>query len=80
MDLWTEKKALKPNKYYRAQVGPLIFWLTRKNDEIQQGPEKTGGIGFDHLIRVDDEARADHEIQYIRKYFNVNHFLSSSIG
>ena len=48
MDLWTEKKALEPNKYYRAQVGPLIFWLTRKNDEIHIAIERTGTEYFEN--------------------------------
>lgn len=48
MELWTQKRALEPNKYYRVQIGPLIFWLIRKNDEIHIAIERIGTEDFEN--------------------------------
>jgi len=43
MDIWIAKKDLELNKLFRAQIGPLILWFIRGNDEIHIAVKRLEG-------------------------------------
>jgi len=40
MDIWAVKRDLDSNKLYRAQIGPLVLWFMRRDDEIHVATER----------------------------------------
>lgn len=42
MDIWLARQDLDSNKFYRAQIGPLILWLMLRYDEIHIATERLG--------------------------------------
>src|SRR4030042_1692596 len=40
MDIWVGKRDLDSKKFYRAQIGPLVLWFTREDDEIHVATER----------------------------------------
>src|SRR4030065_1389117 len=40
MDIWAVKRDLDSKKLYRAQIGPLVLWFTREDDEIHVATDR----------------------------------------
>jgi hypothetical protein len=40
MDMWGAKRDLDSGRVYRAQIGPLVLWFTRRDDEIHIATER----------------------------------------